>query len=1090
MTCIMQWNARSIVARKPELERFLSNRAKLPDVLCIQESHLHKNIKRFCIHGYTMERSDRDPGHGGGLLTMVKSGLSYSRLPNPTSLEALVIRVKLQTRSVTVVNVYHAPNVSFDETAYRRLIREYSQDAIILGDLNAYSPLFGANSTDTRGRALEDLIDENNLVVLNTGVGTYVRNDGSTSHLDVAMASNNIARVANWSVHCDTLGSDHLPVFINIQDPAVIDDTLLPHWAYKRANWDGFKADCQQLLTPDIIDDDVPTSCKRLVNVIISAAEANIPVVKTKPDPRHKYVPYWSDECSDAVKKRNKAKNRMQRTGVLADKKQYFHLRGRAQHIIKSAQKNYWQDYCSTLDHSSKLSKVWSTVKSMSGVRSRPTIPALTENNICYDTNSDKAEIFAQKFAAVSSDEKLPDEFKARRKDFDRHLASQSAADDGSGDTRVNQDHDDGINRAFEMHELLDAFKACKKKSTSGADRISYEILKRVPRSCQTVLLNFYNVIWNQGLLPSEWKDAIITPLLKPNKSPFDPASYRPVALTSTLCKIMERMVSTRLRWWMETNKLFSKFQSGFRKHRCTTDQILRLADEAHQAIHTKQCTLAIMLDLEKAFDLVWHRGLLYKMEKLGLKGNIVQFVADFLTNRTIRVRVGSSVSNPYPLQNGTPQGSVISPLLFLIMINDIDTPENNVQLSLFADDSAAWKSGRNVRTLSTDVQAYLDRLVSFFDRWGFKLSAEKTVAILFTRGKSARPDDVKLSIKGKLIKVEETVKFLGVIFDKSMSWKPYIQHIVDRCQKRLNLLRVMAGAHWGASKATLLIVYKALIRSVIDYGSEAYNTASMTTKAKLEVIQAKALRICCGAMIGTPTSALQVECGQPPLELRRKRMMADYGLKISCIPNHPTAETLTDKWTHHYGKFDKGREPFGTVVKEIMQKAQIRVIPSVPAAMCPWRYPAAPDQLSRLLISSKLKIKQKIIEQWQEMWDYSSTGDFYRGICPMVSYKLKFHTNPRAKDVQITRLRLGHVKSKNTLHTIGQATDPNCENCGVPEDIEHFLTECPRQGQLQHLLRQSCRCHHLKFSMKTLLKEACCIDIIYDYLTANNTRI
>ena len=104
----------------------------------------------------------------------------------------------------------------------------------------------------------------------------------------------------------------------------------------------------------------------------------------------------------------------------------------------------------------------------MSGVRSRPTIPALTENNICNDTNSDKAEIFAQNFAAESSDENLPGEFKARRKDFDSHLSSQSAADHGSGDTRVNQDHDDGINRAFEVHELLDAFKALLKSPHQG----------------------------------------------------------------------------------------------------------------------------------------------------------------------------------------------------------------------------------------------------------------------------------------------------------------------------------------------------------------------------------------------------------------------------------------------------------------------------------------------------------------------------------------------------------------------------------------------------------------------------------------------
>jgi len=92
MTFIMQWNARSIVTREPELERFLSSLAKLPDVLCIQESYLHKNIKWFHLPGYSIERNDRDPGHGGGLLTMIKSGLSYTRLPNPTSLEALVVK--------------------------------------------------------------------------------------------------------------------------------------------------------------------------------------------------------------------------------------------------------------------------------------------------------------------------------------------------------------------------------------------------------------------------------------------------------------------------------------------------------------------------------------------------------------------------------------------------------------------------------------------------------------------------------------------------------------------------------------------------------------------------------------------------------------------------------------------------------------------------------------------------------------------------------------------------------------------------------------------------------------------------------------
>jgi len=163
------------------------------------------------------------------------------------------------------------------------------------------------------------------------------------------------------------------------------------------------------------------------------------------------------------------------------------------------------------------------------------------------------------------------------------------------------------------------------------------------------------------------------------------------------------------------------------------------------------------------------------------------------------------------------------------LIVNDIDEPENGIKLSLFADDSAAWKSGSNLAALTRDIQRYINRLTTFFERWGFKLSAAKTVAIVFTKNQHVRSDDVKLTISGCPIKVEKTVKFPGVIFDKALTWAPYLDHVVARYNKRLNLLKVMAGSRWGASKDVLLIVYKALIRSLIDYGCIAYDTASHT---------------------------------------------------------------------------------------------------------------------------------------------------------------------------------------------------------------------------------------------------------------------
>ena len=514
---------------------------------------------------------------------MVRSGLTYDRLPNPTTIEAIIVRVKFKSGDITLANVYHAPGTQFDGVEYTRLFQQYHRDSIILGDLNAYSTIFGAARTDARGKVIENLLDDYNMVALNTGAGTYLRRSGEMSHLDISMASTNIARITNWTVHDDPMGSDHLPVIITLSDPAIAEDTHQPQWCYRRANWDGFKKDCQRLMTTDLVDEDVIASRDRLVSSIIAAAENNIPIMKPKSDPRRKYVPYWTEECTTAVKRRNKAKNKMQRTRDNADRQEYYRARGQAQYIIKSTQKQYWRDYCASLDKTAKISKVWSTVKSMNGARSSRTIPTIKDNGVTYDTNKDKAELFASKFAAVSSNENLPDSFRARREELESQM--QEELDDIHN---TSTGENEKINCQFEMHEMLNALKSCKKNSAPGDDRISYEILKQIPRSCQKEILNFYNCVWRKGHLPQDWKESIIRPMLKPDKSPFNIASYRPVALTSTLCKLMEKMISTRLRWWIEDKQLFSKFQSGFRKNRSTIDQILRLADEAHKAVHSK----------------------------------------------------------------------------------------------------------------------------------------------------------------------------------------------------------------------------------------------------------------------------------------------------------------------------------------------------------------------------------------------------------------------------------------------------------------------------------------------------------------------
>ena len=136
-------------------------------------------------------------------------------------MEALIVPLKFSTCDLTVVNVYHSPSDKIPDDVindYRKLFNAYNHSSIILGDFNAYSTLFGSDSTDDRDRLLKELIEEHNLVVLNTGAGTFVRPSGEMSHLDIAMASANIARIANWTVLDDTLGSDHLPIVITVNE--------------------------------------------------------------------------------------------------------------------------------------------------------------------------------------------------------------------------------------------------------------------------------------------------------------------------------------------------------------------------------------------------------------------------------------------------------------------------------------------------------------------------------------------------------------------------------------------------------------------------------------------------------------------------------------------------------------------------------------------------------------------------------------------------------------------------------------------------------------------------------------------------------
>ena len=245
-------------------------------------------------------------------------------------------------------------------------------------------------------------------------------------------------------------------------------------------------------------------------------------------------------------------------------------------------------------------------------------------------------------------------------------------------------------------------------------------------------------------------------------------------------------------------------------------------------------------------------------------------FLKAFFSNRTFQVRVSSTPSQVKVLRNGVPQGSVLSPLLFAIMINDLHTCFNS-SAALFADDLSLWEVDTDIPHLNKLTQASLSKVEAWCETNGFEISVKKSAAILFT--KKRKNKNISLVIHDQVLALEKQFKYLGIVFQENGLYSAYARYI-QKCSKRINILRMLKGSNWGMSKDTLLSLYRALIRPIIEYGMEIYFNCSDSTLKQIKTIQHECLRICAGALRSTPIDCLQHHCNEMPLKIRFLAML------------------------------------------------------------------------------------------------------------------------------------------------------------------------------------------------------------------------
>ncbi|KAL4143370.1 hypothetical protein QTP88_005708 [Uroleucon formosanum] len=630
-------------------------------------------------------------------------------------------------------------------------------------------------------------------------------------------------------INHNDLSSDHNPIQLNLNASPISNN---PPKTLKKTNWTKFKIEFSQIKidrvkTPEEIDNKID----KLTTIIRNAQENASYTLKPK-----QIISQLPDEIMLEITTKRQLRKMWQSSRDPRTKRLYNAQSTYVKNLLKEHRQTQWNTFTETLNFKNK--SLYQLNRRLLKKKAADTPLQTTTGHKIFEAD-EKAELFA---------DTMENQFIGNA-GIDLQEVNETI-------TEINLDQTTS-NTYINPKQVLDIINKLPNGKSPGYDNISNTALKNLPHNIITQIAHIFTACLRISYFPKIWKKATIVMIPKPGKNHSIPENHRPISLLSIISKVYEKIILKSLRIYIKPRAE----QHAFREDHSTTTQLFHLFKEIKNNQKQKKYTAATFLDMEKAFDRVWHDGLIYKLKtNTRLPINMIKLIKSFLSDRLFQVRVVDQQSPTRQIQAGVPQGSCLSPLLYIQYVNDLPLLDK-IQTSIFADDTMFHTAHKNRNYAICQLQRQLDQTVIWIDRWRLKLNIDKTEAIIFGSRQNKHLRQIK--IKNQTIKWKNQIKYLGVTMDSKLTMNGHTKTTTQKAKGVRASLYPILNKKSPIPLRTRIQLYTIYIKPILLYASVAWAPQlSQSNWRELEAVQNIALRTITGAYYLTTNEEIRQSAG------------------------------------------------------------------------------------------------------------------------------------------------------------------------------------------------------------------------------------